>query len=348
MKKRTLTFTLALLSTLALAGCKRAPQDKTTVIAKGTVAMQATTALTMTGGFTESPSMRALQRKMAASVAPEDIPVATLDVLMSSGNDFTTVSKESDRAEYEYLDEVSFSILDEEKIEYSLYYNLFEKTDNDDDDDDDDDIPSVTEASSSDDSSSSQDNSDETSDTSDTTDTSDDESSEDVVFAKALLDDEDDVEIETLYKMEGIAVVGENEYPFRAKAEHEVETDETETELIFALWKDDANYIVIRQEIEIEGTEGQPDYEYEEKFHYYVVTDGQVTRDFFLEFENEDSELELEIIIDGLKYEVEYVEEDGKLYIDIKIDGDETYRFEKVVTVDEETNEVTVTYNYIT
>lgn len=47
--------------------------------------------------------------------------------------------------------------------------------------------------------------------------------------------------------MEGIAVVGENEYPFRAKAEHEVEADETETELIFALWKDDANYIVIRQ-----------------------------------------------------------------------------------------------------
>lgn len=247
----------------------------------------------------------------------------------------------------EILANIEFEFDDEEKIEYSLYYNLFEKTDNDDDDDDDDDIPSVTEASSSDDSSSSQDNSDETSDTSDTTDTSDDESSEDVVFAKALLDDEDDVEIETLYKMEGIAVVGENEYPFRAKAEHEVETDETETELIFALWKDDANYIVIRQEIEIEGTEGQPDYEYEEKFHYYVVTDGQVTRDFFLEFENEDSELELEIIIDGLKYEVEYVEEDGKLYIDIKIDGDETYRFEKVVTVDEETNEVTVTYNYI-
>ena len=63
--------------------------------------------------------------------------------------------------------------------------------------------------------------------------------------------------------MEGIAVVGENEYPFRAKLNMKL-ADETETELIFALWKDDANYIVIRQEIEIEGTEGQPDYEYEE------------------------------------------------------------------------------------
>jgi hypothetical protein len=139
------------------------------------------------------------------------------------------------------------------------------------------------------------------------------------------------------------AVVGEEEYKFMSKTTGEVDADETETKLRFMLWKDDNNFISIKQEIEVEGTPGTPDYEYEEEFKYLVVENGEVVKSFKLELENEDNELELEVRIDGVKYEVEYEVIDDRTFIHVKVQGTE-YTYEKVITTNEETGEVTVSY----
>ena len=143
------------------------------------------------------------------------------------------------------------------------------------------------------------------------------------------------------YRVTGLALVGEEEYKFMSKTTSEVDADETETKLRFMLWKDDNNFISIKQEIEVEGTPGTPDYEYEEEFKYLVVENGEVVKSFKLELENEDNELELEVRIDGVKYEIEYEVIDDRTFIHVKVQGTE-YTYEKVITTNEETGEVTV------
>lgn len=319
--KKTLTLTLALGAGLTLIGCKPAT-SVLSVIKQDTVALQATTALTLADGFKASPTMSALRKHMLNGVTEDPgIPVATLDILFNNGVNFNVESTPSDREGYEFMDTISFNIGDAEKIAYKLYYNL--ETFTEELDDDDDEVAPGTSGP---------------------------------VTPSAMMDDDDEMDDDDTgyqhrhregdkhYRLRGLALVGEDEYRFMAKTESETEDDEVETELRFMLWKADGNFIHIKQEIEIEGVEGTPDYEYEEEFFYMVVENGNVVKQFKLELENEDNELELEVRLDGVKYEVEYLTVDGKNLIKVKVEGGSTYVYEKVINTDPETGETSVTY----
>ena len=307
--KKTLALTLALGAGLALIGCK--PATQTDVIKTKTMALQATTALTLADGFEDSPAMRNLKKSLLEGATTDpNIPVATLDVLFNNGTNFSVEKTESDREGYAYLDVISFSIGDEEEIAYSLYYNL-ETFNHEAVDDDDEVMPGEG-------------------------------SMNQNQYGQDDNDDDDDNEKH--YRIRGLAIVGEEEYRFMSKTESEIEDDETETELRFMLWKAEGNFIAIKQEIEIEGTPGTADYEYEEEFHYMVIENGEVVRQFKLELENEDNKVELEVRLDGVKYEVTYFSVDGKNFLKVEVEGDGTYIYEKVVTTDAETGETTISY----
>ncbi len=344
MKKTFTLMTLALGATLVLGGCTKPNTEATAVIKSQTMAFEATTALTLVGGFETVPEVKALQKSLAAEgVAEPDIPVATLDILFNNGVDFQINREDSDLAGYTYVDTISFNIGTDSRIEYKLYYNLETAEEEIDDDSDDDELLNNEVASKArygeNKHNGKDDDDDDTVCNGGGTCTNDGEEGD----HNKEQDRNRNRNKDKHYRVTGLALVGEEEYKFMSKTTSEVDADETETKLRFMLWKDDNNFISIKQEIEVEGTPGTPDYEYEEEFKYLVVENGEVVKSFKLELENEDNELELEVRIDGVKYEVEYEVIDDRTFIHVKVQGTE-YTYEKVITTNEETGEVTVSY----
>ncbi|MGI6715476.1 MAG: hypothetical protein ACOX3B_04840 [Bacilli bacterium] len=141
MKKTFTLMTLALGATLVLGGCKKPTTEATAVIKSQTMAFEATTALTLVGGFETVPEVKALQKSLAnEGVAEPDIPVATLDILFNNGVDFQIGREDSDLDGYAYVDTISFNIGTDSRIEYKLYYNLETAEEEIDDDGDDDEL----------------------------------------------------------------------------------------------------------------------------------------------------------------------------------------------------------------
>lgn len=301
--------TIGLLATfgLLLGGCKAGTAEVNPHLSlknQETLAFQATTSLTLLRDL-EVPS-RLSRMQYKENLNDFEVPIATLDLLFTNGNDFKVESKASDREDYTNLDVVSFKIFDDERMTYYLYYNTYKGTQ---DDQDENLFPS-------------------------------EETSEGTpIFSRAP-----EYKEKTKIKVRGIALVNDEEYRFMSMTEVENEGDEHETEMKFMLFKDDGNFISIKQEIEVEGTPGDKDYEYEEEFSYMVVKDGVKTSHFKLEIEKEDGEHELEVKIDGLKYDVEYRYIEDKTFIHVKTNGHGTYIYEKVVIIDEETGNVSVEY----
>lgn len=146
------------------------------------------------------------------------------------------------------------------------------------------------------------------------------------------------------YRVRGIAVVGDEEYRFMSKTETDTDGDEQEVELKFMMFKDEANFISIKQEIETQGVEGEVGYEYEEDFKYMVVKDGELAKQFKLEIEHQEGAQELEVKIDGVKYEVTYEVVEERTFIHVTVRGQGEFVYEKVVTTNPETSEVVVEY----
>ena len=82
----------------------------------------------------------------------------------------------------------------------------------------------------------------------------------------------------------------------------------------------------------------------EEEFKYSVVKDGEVVKRFKLEIENDADEQELEVKLDDVKYEVEYEYIDERVFLHIEVNGQDEVVYEKIVTIDETTNEASVEY----
>ena len=382
--KKNLGLALLVSAGVALSGCELPTTSNLAniaVVKKDTIALQATTALTLVDSFSHSRAMQKIQKQLSDTGTPAvEIPVATLDILFNNGSSFNIEKTTSDREGYAYLDIISFNIGAEEDITYSLYYNL-ETSDVEVPDEDDETLPSE----------------DVPSDVSEETTGVEIDSAAQarILTSKEITlrhgeghghggdhdgdkdgdqdcdhdDDDDDDEDRghghgegnedgkgeggrgghgdgrgNHYRLTGLAVVGEEEYRFMSKTESETDGDETETELKFMLFKAEGNFIMIKQEIEIEGTVGEVGYEYQEEFRYLVVENDEVVKHFKLELENEDDKLALEVKIDGVKYEVEYVTVEDKLFIHVSVAGDQTYIYEKVVTTDVETGVTTVEY----
>lgn len=417
--------TISLLTTLGLTlgGCSLANINlggelEALNVETKTLAFQATTGMTlirdlnaplvvspMSDITTESQSEQtSVEEDLSEEVESEpvtefSVPIATLDVLFSNGHDFNVEQKESDRAEYSNLDVISFSVLDQQEIAYSLYYNVEGLLDDETSEDDgDNEETSIVETSIEEETMSEEVNEDSVVTPSltiekhdgngnqnqhhDDDEDDDDENEEDEEdddrpghhgdngqngeggrpghsdgHQGHTHDDEDDREGphgnqnhpgqghgRDKVRITGIAVFGEEEYRFMSMTEVDEDSDEQEIEMKFMLFKDELNFITIKQEVEIEGTEGESDYSYEEEFKYMVVEQGVKTRQFKLEIEEEDGLKELEVKIDGLKYEVEYEFIDDKIFIHIDTNGHGEFVYEKIITIDIETEITTIEY----
>lgn len=145
--------------------------------------------------------------------------------------------------------------------------------------------------------------------------------------------DHEDEEFEQEFTMEGIIVVGENEYQMRG--EKELENDEYETNFYYQL--DENTLISVEQETENTETE----------FEYKIIQNGRTIYEYSIEVE--DNEVELETKDTTGKYELKFEIEkrNGVQYIKAKIEQnhqEDVIYFEKVV----DTTTGAVTYQVVT
>jgi len=359
MKKKTLGLTLFIAGGLVLTGCQNLPLTNSEagmpVIQTKTMAFQATTAISLVKGLSVPTKFSAMSETTeipSDEVTQEEnnIPVATLDLLFTNGSGFSVEQKESDREGYTNLDVISFLIMDEQTTSYSLYYNATPL-------EADDTLPGedvIDEEASEEletpilsrhgEDSDKQDDDDDSDGQHHGSNNGNNEQTHSHNHDNDKDQDHDRNHQNDELKITGIAVVGEEEYQFVSKTEIDNDSDEQEIEMKFMIFKDKDNFISIKQEIEIEGVEGSEDYEYEEEFKYTVVENGQVVRKFKLEIENEDNELQLEVKIDGVKYEIEYEVVEDRVFLHITVKGQGEFIYEKIVTVNEDTNETNVDY----
>jgi len=143
---------------------------------------------------------------------------------------------------------------------------------------------------------------------------------------------EEQDEIET--SLEGIMVVGENEYTVSGKKE--IENDELKVQFTSKI--DDNNWVKVTQKTENE----------ESKFEY-TISENAVVSKTKMKFEEEDNETKLKLQLEqgeiNSEYEFKMEEEDGKKIIKIEIQNDTTNLEAKVyVVVDPVTGETTYEY----
>lgn len=163
---------------------------------------------------------------------------------------------------------------------------------------------------------------------------------------KIETDDEDVNEVETEVEKEfvGIAVLDDLEIPFTSTIETETEGNEYEEEMKFVLKTGVDSYVFVKQEIEKENNE------YEEEYHYRIVENGQLVYEFSLEneMENTNQETEIDLTVDGKRYRFDVYQENGDTFVEAKVDGTEDkLLYKKVITVNEETNEKTVSFEQV-
>lgn len=145
---------------------------------------------------------------------------------------------------------------------------------------------------------------------------------------------EDKNEVETNEKLEGVVLMGENEYyPFKAISEHEQENDEVEFERSFVITIDETSYIKVEEENEKEGNET------ETEFSYLLVKNGKKELEYSISIENEGNNFnEVEYELNGIEYEVSKTKRDGtdvyKVEREGKHDQETTYYFKKTILED--------------
>lgn len=153
-------------------------------------------------------------------------------------------------------------------------------------------------------------------------------------YDKILTESETDgEETEAEYDIEGVLLIGGEEYPVRGEKETESEEDETELSLQFTAYRPSDTgrkvpYLRMEQESEEETAEGEA-----EKFYLYTLYDenGAPSETTAVEYEQEEGELELKITVQrgGQKDEFLFWREDGRgdvLSAEANIGGEE-YRF---------------------
>lgn len=129
------------------------------------------------------------------------------------------------------------------------------------------------------------------------------------------------------YAIAGVLLVGQNEYPVEGSYQIESEDGETESELWFRAYTDDAgkSYIEVMQESEEETEDGET--EREQKYVYDVYENGRRVERTVVEYESEEGELELKMVVqnragrDELRFEQE---KKGELKVRGQMNGKKT------------------------
>lgn len=327
--KKTIRFALLISASFILSGCDVPSINNyldTNIVAKDTIALQTTTALTLVNGFADSQMMQQLEEELKLDDNQEkEIPIATLDFFLNNDAAFNIEKRTSDRDGYVYLDIISFNMSEDITISYALYYNL-ETSDVEINDANGrgnghhhggenqghkHDGPRNGEGN------------------------RHNHQNGKNGSAKGK---------HKHYRVSGLAIVNGDEYNFIAKTENKNNGKEGETALKFRLYKDEQNYIVIKHEQELFKVVNEVERHYLEKFSYVVVENDEVIKQFKHELLKEQDEFILHLTIDGTKYIVKSFTIDERVFLEVMLCDGQTFIFEKIVVTDAETGNTTFLY----
>ncbi len=131
-------------------------------------------------------------------------------------------------------------------------------------------------------------------------------------YNKHFLSAEQEDEKEEEYAIEGVLVAEGKTYPVSGNYETESEEDETEGELFFRAYLDEAKsaYIEVTQEYESENEDGEQ--EVEREYVYSRYENGKRVERTTVEYESEEGELELKLTIEQENVRDELVFESGR------------------------------------
>ena len=131
-------------------------------------------------------------------------------------------------------------------------------------------------------------------------------------YNKHFLSAEQEDEKEEEYAIEGVLVAEGKTYPVSGNYETESEEDETEGELFFRAYLDEAksSYIEVTQEYESENEDGEQ--EVEREYVYSRYENGKRVERTTVEYESEEGELELKLTIEQENVRDELVFESGR------------------------------------
>lgn len=143
-------------------------------------------------------------------------------------------------------------------------------------------------------------------------------------------------EIETEYSIDGVMIVGEEEYALEGRYETETSREGEESETFFKVTLSEDSYIVMKQEIE----------EDEQSFVYATYAEGRLTESVKFSYETERNETQLKMTVtkDGAKSELKFKDEterngERKITVKANLEGQQI-NFTILVTCDEDGNEV--------
>ncbi len=132
-------------------------------------------------------------------------------------------------------------------------------------------------------------------------------------------DDEEDDEFEQKIRLDGIALVGDEEFVISGLKEIENDKDETETKTSFRIYFDDEkkNYVNVVEETEVETDEVENEYKYQ------VYEDGISVNELSVSLENENDEREIEVkektTTSKKSYKYKYENKNGKDFMSVKV-----------------------------
>ena len=293
MKKVFLSLFIIVGAVLTLASCNKKQEKKIDRFDDMTVNMsyQALSSIKMLEVKDEFNSVKKLSAvKSEINTSDKEVIdryMKMMEELLDDNGGFQTAIKNSDKAEYTNLIEITTSTIDKEKIVYSLYYNE--------------------------------------------------------TIVNTIVEED---ETETIKKINGIAVVGKKEYLLEGSIKEEIEDLETETDSTFKIIEDELNYVIVKEEKEIEGAE------YEHGYKYTIVSDGKKVNEVEFEIEQEDNELSIELkeksIDSKTSYKFKKIEEKGTKYFKIEVkNGTKVSKIKVHVVLDTKTNTYNYEYEYI-
>lgn len=314
MKTKLLASSLLIMGAIAMSGCTSSFDLPLSSIANEKIASQSLSTLSLLNTPQASVALkRALLSDQAVNLTEQEIDdiksiLGQVDIILANQTGVTTLVIESPQEAYEYGLLVTYTDIFANTSSYSLFYNQVKTIDHD-----------------------LEENEDEI----------EDEIEPEESYGGSRYGQQDG-DIKSKTWLEGILVSEDATYNFTSLVKEEFEEDEYETKVHFKLFNDTGFYVKAMQETEVEEDE------IESRIRYTVFDGETVITSYCLKVEEEaDENAEIKLRLDDKVYFIEQIFAEGKEYLDVKYsDGVTEARilFEKVISIDEETQEEVVDF----
>lgn len=314
MKTKLLASSLLIMGAIAMSGCTSSFDLPLSSIANEKIASQSLSTLSLLNTPQASVALkRALLSDQAVNLTEQEIDdiksiLGQVDIILANQTGVTTLVIESPQEAYEYGLLVTYTDIFANTSSYSLFYNQVKTIDHD-----------------------LEENEDEI----------EDEIEPEESYGGSRYGQQDG-DIKSKTWLEGILVSEDATYNFTSLVKEEFEEDEYETKVHFKLFNDTGFYVKAMQETEVEEDE------IESRIRYTVFDGETVITSYCLKVEEEaDENAEIKLRLDDKVYFIEQIFVEGKEYLDVKYsDGVTEARilFEKVISIDEETQEEVVDF----